>query len=443
MNYLSTFSFSPLSVWAALCLLGGLGICRPVAGEESVEWQALDREAAVRQALRGNLELRAAEWAIRKAAARLRWSGRLTPPVIELSGSTDRFGLDEDESALEIGIAQRFPVTDRLAREKAVSRLELAMAEAEVAEARRRLIAEVERAFVEARSAEEEVALLVEIRNLLGGFVETLEREAAQGTISVLDVNQAKLERQQIENDLRSNRADLGRRMSLLKTLLGASDSTSLALVDDLKLPDKGPATIEVDPSRNRRPEFQLSVLRENQAKAELALAESGRWEDIVVRLFAESEVSEDQPNGLERNRFVGIGVSIPLPLRSERVRDEPLADLGQAEDRSRALALKIENEIAASIRVRDELLEIARATSGETLALAEENLQAISEAYAGGQIELLKYLRAQEQVIRARRSALAARVAHELSEVDLRAAAALHPEIYASREIEKHNSGK
>ncbi len=426
-SYLSSLC-PPPPLWACVvvCLLG---LAR-AWGEESVEWRALDRAAAVRQALGANLELRAAEWEIRKAGARLRWSGRLAPPEIELSASTDRAGLNDDESVLEIGIAQRFPVTDRLAREKAVSRVELAMAEAEVDEARRRLIAEVEQAFVEARSATEEVALLTEIRDLLGGFVDTLERQAARGAASNLDVNQARLDRQQIDQRLRGLMAEADRRLGAMKTLLGVPDATRLALQGELTLPESAPGAPDVGEGRNRRPDFRLALLREDQARAELALAEAGRWEDVVVRLFAEREASVDEPEGLERNHFLGVGVSIPLPLRRERVVEEPEAKLGGAEERARALALRIENEIATATRARDDAWRLARDTGGEMLRLAEENLEAIAKAYANGQIELVKYQRAQEQLLEARHGALNARAMYHAAEIDLREAAASHPGI-------------
>ena len=400
--------------------------------EEAVGWQVLDREAAVRQALAQNLELRAATWEVRKAQARLRWSGKLRPPELEVSAATDQFGIDDDESVIEIGIAQRFPITDRLKRAKALSRVEVAMAEAEIADARRQLIGEVERTFFETVSATEEVALLTEIRDLLQAFVGTLEQQVAQGTVSRLDVNQARLDRQQIEKELRRQLTESKRRMSALKTLLGVTDATRLSLNGELALPGADAEKPDAEAARNRRPDFQLALLKEDRARAEIALAESGRWEDVVVRLFAEREASVDEPDGLERNRFLGVGVSIPLPLKKERLTDEPTAGLGQAEDQSRALALKIENEVAAAAEVRDELLKLARETAGEMLALAEENLDAIAAAYANGQIELVKYQRAQEQLLEARLGALNSRAAYHAAEADLREAGALHPAIHA-----------
>ncbi len=425
------FPFRHRHAAALLAGLVAIGVLRAeVPAEDGDSWLVLGRDAAVRHALAHNLELRAAAWEVRKARIRLRWSGRLDPPEIEFSASTDQFGLDEDESVIEVGISQRFPLTDRLRREKNLSRVEVAMAEAEIAEARRHLIGEVERTFVDALAANEQVTQLTGIRDLLAGFVETLDRQVAQGTVSSLDVNQAKLDRQQIEKELQRREMESRRHLGALKTLLGVSDDTRLTLDGDLSLPEGRLPEPGIEAARNRRPDFQLAVLKEDQARAELALADASRWEDVALRLFAEREASVDEPAGLERNRFIGVGISIPLPLKRERVVEEPRAALGQAEDNSLALALRIENEIATRHRGRLDLLELARDTVGETLALAESNLDAIAGAYARGQIELVKYQRAQEQLLEAQLSALEARIAWHQAEIDFREAAASHPEL-------------
>lgn len=395
------------------------------------EWLALNREAAVHNALRQNAELRVASFEVARARARLRWSGKLKPPEIELLANTDQFGNNENESLFAVGIAQGFPLTDRLKREKSLSRVQVAMAEAEIADARRRLIAEVERSFVLSLSAREQVAVLEDIRDLLEGSVKILEQQAARGVVSALDVNQAKLDQQRIEKNLLRQRSETKRRLSSLKTLLGLTDDTGVSPSGGLDLPKNGSRAPEIRASRERRPDFQLAVLNEDRARAELALASANRWEDIALRLFAEREASVDEPVGLDRNTFIGVGVSIPLPLKKERATAEQTVSVDQAKENSRAVALKIENRIAALIRVRDDLLELARDTAGETLELAEENLDAIRKAYQNGQIELLKFQRAQEQLLEARLGALEAREAYHTAEIDLREAAATHSSIH------------
>lgn len=424
----------PLS--GCLRLAFALALAGASAVVSAEEWQGLDREAAIRQALEKNPELRVASFELAKARAKLRWSGKLAPPEIEFSANTDQFGLDDDESVLEIGIAQKFPVTDRLAREKELSRVEVALAALEIADARRKLIGKVERGFIAALSARERERQLGEIRDLLASFVEVLQRQMERGTISQLDVNQARLDRQKLEKDLVRQQSETARRFSELKTLLGVRDETSLGLRGELSLPENGASAPEIKAGRDRRPDFQFAVLKEDRARAELALAAAGRWEDIAVRLFAEREASVDEPDGLERNSFVGLGVSIPFPLKRERATAGVVEALGQAAVNSEAVALTVENEIGAAIRVRNELLNLAREAAGDTLALAEENLEAIGNAYRNGQIELFKYQRAQEQILEAKLSGLEARETYHTAEADLREAAAGDPRIQVPTEV-------
>lgn len=74
-----------------------------------------------------NPELEAARLRISEAVGRLRQSGRLENPALETS-------LDQDtrfrEGMLELGLSQKFPVTDRLRIEKGISATELQAAKA-------------------------------------------------------------------------------------------------------------------------------------------------------------------------------------------------------------------------------------------------------------------------------------------------------------------------
>ena len=91
----------------------------------------LSRDKAIGSALRNNLELKVAALEIDRAKSRLRWSGRLDNPEIELSTSTDAIGLNEDEGELELAFSQRFPVTSRLRDEKVVRQRDVELAEIE------------------------------------------------------------------------------------------------------------------------------------------------------------------------------------------------------------------------------------------------------------------------------------------------------------------------
>ena len=93
----------------------------------------LTADAAVREALTANRDLRAARTAIDIARGGLLQAGRLENPELAL-GYADDFAFNaEGERIATVGFAQSFPVAARLAREKDVAGKDVAVAEAEEA----------------------------------------------------------------------------------------------------------------------------------------------------------------------------------------------------------------------------------------------------------------------------------------------------------------------
>jgi cobalt-zinc-cadmium efflux system outer membrane protein len=92
-----------------------------------------------------NPDLAAARLRIQEAVGRMNQSGRLANPEIEA-------GLEHNprfrEGKFEVGVSQRFPITDRLRLEKDVSLTELKASEAEVREVERQLTGQAREAVV-------------------------------------------------------------------------------------------------------------------------------------------------------------------------------------------------------------------------------------------------------------------------------------------------------
>ncbi|HZJ15742.1 MAG TPA: TolC family protein, partial [Chthoniobacteraceae bacterium] len=86
-------------------------------------------ENAVDRALAHNPGLVAARLRIDEAQGRLRQSGRLSNPELEVELSRN---VRSPEGAWSVGFKQQFPLTARLRLEKAISSAELAAAVAEV-----------------------------------------------------------------------------------------------------------------------------------------------------------------------------------------------------------------------------------------------------------------------------------------------------------------------
>ena len=127
--------FSPLHPRSLLLLLALVTGQAPLAGAP----RAVTRDEAIRMAFANHPDLKVAAIQIDRAASRLRWSGRLENPELELSVSDDGVGLDEGEGNYSVAFAQRFPLTARLRNEKGLRRHQVILAEAEIAERRREL----------------------------------------------------------------------------------------------------------------------------------------------------------------------------------------------------------------------------------------------------------------------------------------------------------------
>ena len=96
----------------------------------------LTLDSAADYALTHNPTLAAARLRIEEARGRLQQSGRLSNPELEFDFTRNTMGR---EGSLGVALMQRFPLTARLRHEKAVSRAELAAAEAEVRDGERKL----------------------------------------------------------------------------------------------------------------------------------------------------------------------------------------------------------------------------------------------------------------------------------------------------------------
>ena len=147
-----------------------------------------------------NPDLAAARLRIQEALGRMRQSGRLTNPEFETAvEQSSRFR----QGKLEVGISQRFPLTDRLRMEKDVSFTELQSSEAEVHEVERQLIGQARQAIVKVLATRQRRELLREQSGVSKEFADFLSEAAGKGEGSALDAGQAKLEATSLAMEIR------------------------------------------------------------------------------------------------------------------------------------------------------------------------------------------------------------------------------------------------
>ncbi len=239
----------------------------------------LTPDEAVREALASNRDLQAARSAIDVArGVRLR-AGRLENPELELGYADDFAFKSEGERVGSVGLAQRLPVTARLAREKDVAARDVEVAEAEVRDFARKLVADVQRTFYSIRALDEQLGvnrqLIASVREVENATARRLEAaEASPAEVGLLRIERLRLE--QVAQHLMRERevAAAG-----LARLLGRSSTEGLRPVGEL---DPGPAPPPRATSSGTsdpldRPDLEAARRGVQRADADRALADSPR----------------------------------------------------------------------------------------------------------------------------------------------------------------------
>ena len=395
-----------------LLQIGGFALVASTLTLTAGEDVRISRTSGIELAFQNNRELAIAELAVARAKADARWSGQLDNPELELSISDDGVGLDENEGVFEVAFAQRFPITSRLKDEKRLRAQQILLAEAEIAERRRELAGQVDLAVIELLATRSLLERQRELLALNAKIVAFLDEQAAQGVVSKLDATQAKLTGRSLKQRITALEAQEVVQAAEVKQLIGLAPETHIDLDNGLRLPADGPGIhTAYEGIFRQRPDLVLALAKIGEADAALAFEQAKRWEDVSLRVFAERERAVDEPTGLERNSFLGIGVSIPLPLRQRNQAGIEKAEIDRvdAEKTVDATRFHIRSEYEEAFRHRLANWKLAREASGEVLTLADENFEEYEKAYREGQASFLQVQRAQEQQLELQTAALEA----------------------------------
>jgi len=363
-----------------------------------------------------NPDLAAARLRIQEAVGRMNQSGRHANPQLETAFESNS---DFREGRLEIGFAQRFPVTGRLRLEKELSATAVQAAEAEVREVERRLAASAREAVVKVLATRQRRELLTQQVALSNEFAAFLAEIASKGEGSVVDAGQAKLEATSLSMEIRQHDAAEAALLGVLKPLLGMRPGESLSVSGSLPEPTLPTGTL--DPSR--RPDFQVAKLDAQAAAQGVVLEQARRYDDVEGGLFAAAERSEDAPNGYDNEAIVGLRFKIPLPFwnHNEGAIQEATARSERKKMEVSALERNIRLETEGARAEMAEWANLIREINETLLPLAEEQSTLAESSYRNGQGEIQFVLRAREkrlELAAARLDALRefhlARVRHE-----------------------------
>jgi cobalt-zinc-cadmium efflux system outer membrane protein len=378
-------------------------------------------ESAIPYALKHNPELAAARFSIEEARGRLLHSGRLSNPELE---SELRPNVRGREFSFGVGFVQKFPLTNRLRLEKAVSQAELASAEAEVKAAELRLATAVRTAGVKLLSLQESKSLKEKQIANSKELAATATKIAAQAEGSDLEASQFELEAQQLSLSLLQLDADRAALAGEVRPFLGVPASEEVEFTGGLpEVSMPGSA----NPNLTARADYQAAQARIEAARQGLSLAKANKWADAGIGLGAEVERAEDAPDGLETNGIIGIRFSLPLPFwnKNEGKIKEAQASAYRAEKEADALAAQIRSEAVSALAEMKAARRIADETTNTLLPKARQIEQKIAAFYKQAQpgTQLADVLRSREKRLVLEQAKLDALRSYHLARIRFNAA--------------------
>jgi cobalt-zinc-cadmium efflux system outer membrane protein len=388
-------------------------------------------ESTIQIALTNNRELQSAHYTVWKAKGRLAQAGKWPNPELELSGMSDVVFRNEGAGAYTAGLTQTFPLTARLSLAQESARMDVLRALREIRNRERLLIAEVRATSIEILASQARVNTLEDLLEAAQKtFSLTAERLAA-GQGSLPEKSLSLVEQRRIANELDSTHLIQNLALIKLKTLLGLGASDPLELSGTLE------SAIQIlsplsSPKSIYRPDVDLLTLEEQKNDIEIALARAEAWEGIRLGIQYAYEQNMDEPEGLGTDNFLGLAVSIPLPVWDQKkgAVEERTALRDETRARLRAAKLDIENSLASALRRVSLLRSRLAAFDIQTLEPVSKSVEEISAAFETGRMDIRDLFSVREKLgaLRLERITLQSQLALALA--DLESTTGNHPAI-------------
>lgn len=340
-----------------------------------------------------NPTLAAARFRIDEAVGRMQQSGRLPNPSVETGLSHN---VKNAEGGIEIGLSQKFPVTNRLMLEKEITAAGIRAAEAEVRDVERLLIAEARAEYIRLVTIRERLVLLDRQRKISEELADFISGASERGEVSALDAAQAKLASLRIETAARQLRTEETAVLGKLKPLVGISPNAGVSPSGNLP-----PISIPNRAAINR-PDLNAARIGVEAAGSGIALEKARRRDDIEASIFAAGERAEDAPHGLENEGIIGFKLSIPLPFWNDNAGNikEATAIRDRKVQEVKAMETGIRHESQTALTEMQQWAALVRELREKLLPLAEEQTGLLEDAYRKGQGDLQAVLISREQTL-------------------------------------------
>ncbi len=406
-------------------LMTAVSVCgRPVVAEDRAAPRALTVDEAVESALRRNLDLKTREQEREFARGVLRQTETYPNPELDLAVETDRVFADQGEGRRSVGITQTIVTGGKRRQRQENARLGVGVADQTIEDTKRRLIGEVEGTFYLLLFMQERLTLARAQVDLADRLVALSEGRFREGFAPEMDVTLAKVEYHVRLQEIVGLEQEVGEARADLNTLMGRPVGEPIVAQGTLVVP----LTFVKDTTLSeqalaQRPDLRALTVEAERAAGEAALVRAERLPDVNLSLdLSEDRAVFDAPGLADRDRLVGVKLSVPIPL-FDRKRGELMSAqsrLRQAESERAALAARVARDVqVASARIASAEQRLEH-FAGDVVPLAKSNLDLTRQAYEQGFAGILQLLEAQRRFSEVQLGYLTAQYEHRVAIVTL-----------------------
>lgn len=354
-------------------------------------------------AIQNNNDLKAARYSIAVAKARLVQAGLWPNPSLNLNNTDDNLMTREGEYTRSAGFSQNFPISGRIGQQKNVARVDVAIAMAEIRDAKRKLKGAIAENFFSILITDFRLKQLSDLLAINKKLVRVTQNRFHAAEVSELDTNTAKLEYQRILQEKQILESLRISQTAQLNQLLGRLANSALEL--DKAIPKLGQLTTSLADAQTlalqQRPDMQILQLNLHRAQAEQQLARSSRWADWTVGVaYQQSKIFVEGGEPQKPDRALSLSLSIPFPLlNSNQGKVMEAGAVGtQTLSKMQALKLVIQTEVASNYAQLQALASALQLSHLRTEKLTFRNVKLARDAYKNGQVSFLEVLQIQRQ---------------------------------------------
>ena len=385
-----------------LAVLGSAALSANAAETVTTNSMALTLDAVVADALAKNPELKFYQAEIAAAKAGRKTAGQLGNP--ELSSSVGQktahgSGLSAEGVAWSVSVAQPFGWPGRIGLRKAIANRDIELAELGYQRFKFALVGRVRTLAFGLFAAQEKAAAAREVADRFQALREVLVQRDPAGLTPLLETRV--IEATELTMQRKASEAELAAQAALLELnqLRGVTPTVHLS-VSSSHLTFRPAESVEslVALARTNNFELRLRAVELAQQGFRVQLAKNERFPVISVG----PSISEERAG--DRQRIIGVGVSLPLPLwnRNKGNIDAAVARQMQADVSLNVTEREIQRKVVeAALTYESKLREMAK-WRPDSVQHFKEAAEVADRHYRLGAVPISTYVELQKQYLEA-----------------------------------------